>query len=122
MSLRFFIDQCVPNSIVKILRGARYEVLVLRDFIPIDSPDQIVIAKAQELQAILVSLNGDFADIVTYPPSAYQGIISIQLKNHPEIIPDLMARLIDYLSLHNRGEHYQGKLLIVEAYRIRVKE
>ena len=122
MSLRFFIDQCVPNSIVKILRDAGYEVFVLGDFIPIDSPDQVVIAKAQELQAILVSLNGDFADIVTYPPSDYQGIISIQLKNHPEIIPNLMARVIDYLSLHNRGEHYQGKLLIVEVYRIRVKE
>lgn len=33
MSLRFFIDQCVPNSIVKILRDAGYEVLVLGDFI-----------------------------------------------------------------------------------------
>lgn len=39
MSLRFFIDQCVPNSISKILGDARYEVLVLRDYIPIDSPD-----------------------------------------------------------------------------------
>lgn len=122
MSLRFFIDQCVPNSIIKTLRDAGYEVFVLGDLIPIESPDRAVIAKAQELEAILVSLNGDFADIVTYPPSAYQGIISIQLKNHPEIIPQLMVRLTEYLSLHDRPEHYQGKLLIVEVYRIRVKE
>lgn len=122
MTLRFFIDQCVPHSIIQTLRDAGCEVFVLGDFIPIESPDRVVIAKAQELQAILVSLNGDFADIVTYPPSAYKGIISIQLKNHPEIIPQLMARLIEYLSLSDRGEHYRGKLLIVEVYRIRVKE
>lgn len=59
MSLRFFIDQCVPNSIIKTLRDVGYEVLVLGEFIPIESPDLVVIAKAQELQAILVSLNKD---------------------------------------------------------------
>ena len=94
MSLRLFIDQCVPKSIIQILRDTEHEVFVLGDYIPIESPDIIVIAKAQELNAILVSLNGDFADIVTYPPSSYQGIISIQLRNHPEIIPQLMARLL----------------------------
>ena len=122
MSLRLFIDQCVPKSIIQILRDTEHEVFVLGDYIPIESPDTIVITKAQELNAILVSLNGDFADIVTYPPSSYQGIISIQLRNHPEIIPQLMARLTEYLSLHDSGEHYRGKLLLVEVYRIRIRE
>jgi hypothetical protein len=35
----------------------------------------VVISEAQELDAILISLNGDFADIVTYPPEKYKGII-----------------------------------------------
>ncbi|MEP6515547.1 DUF5615 family PIN-like protein [Microcoleus vaginatus] len=122
MSLRLFIDQCVPKSVIQILRDTDHEVFVLGDYIPIESPDTIVIAKAQELNAILVSLNGDFADIVTYPPSSYQGIIYIQLRNHPEIIPQLMARLTEYLSLHDSEEHYRGKLLLVEVYRIRIRE
>ena len=71
MSLKFFIDQCVPASIGQSLRDNGYEVLVLKEHIPIDSPDEIVIAKAQELDAILVSLNGDFSDIVMYPPDHY---------------------------------------------------
>jgi len=122
MSLRLFIDQCVPNSIIEILREAGHEVFVLRDYIPIESPDTQVIAKAQELNAILISLNGDFADIVSYPPSQYKGIIAIQLNNHPEIIPQLMERLVEYLFLHQEGIYYEGKLLIVEVYRIRIRE
>ncbi|MGB3262533.1 MAG: DUF5615 family PIN-like protein [Microcoleus sp.] len=122
MSLRLFIDQCVPKSIIQILRDTEHEVFVLGDYIPIESPDTIVIVKAQELNTILVSLNGDFADIVTYPPSSYQGIISLQLRNHPEIIPQLMSRLTEYLSLHDSEEHYRGKLLLVEVYRIRIRE
>ncbi|BAZ17151.1 hypothetical protein NIES4071_90290 [Calothrix sp. NIES-4071] len=122
MSLKFFIDQCVPTSIGQFLQGGGHDVLILKDHLPIDSPDQVVIAKAQELGAILVSLNGDFADIVTYPPTNYCGIVSIQLRNHPEVIPQLMHKLLDYLSDHNDAEYYQGKLLIVEVNKIRIRE
>ena len=122
MSLKFFADHCIPNSIIKNLCDAGYEVFILKDYIPIESPDSLVINKAQELDAILVSVNGDFADIVTYPPANYKGIISIQLRNHPEIIPQLMERLKNYFSANSSMLHYQGKLLLAEVPRIRVRE
>ena len=101
MGLLFFADHCVSNAIIQTLRDAGHEVLRLRDQLPVESPDPVVIAKAQELDALLLSLNGDFADIVNYPPANYQGIIALQVRNHLEIIPLLMARLRDYLSLHS---------------------
>jgi predicted nuclease of predicted toxin-antitoxin system len=119
MSLKFFADHCVPGSVIQILRDAGYAVLRLRDYIPADSSDHLVISKAQELDAILLSLNGDFADIVSYPPARYNGIVSLQVRNHPEIIPQLMERLKAYLSEHDDMKHYSGRLLIVETYRIR---
>ena len=67
MSLRLFVDHCVPNSVVIPFRNSGHEVFLLKDEIACDSDDAIVIAKAQELKSILVSLNGDFADIVVYP-------------------------------------------------------
>jgi len=122
MSLRFFADHCIPNSVIKLLIDAGHEVFRLRDHIPADSSDSMVVEKAQGINSILLSLNGDFADIVTYPPSNYKGIIALQVRNHPEIISDLMERLKEYLSAHDNMEHYKGKLLIVEVHRIRVRE
>ena len=119
MSLRFFADHCVPGSAIQMLRDAGHEVLRLRDYISADSPDQLVISKAQELDAILLSLNGDFADIVTYPPARYKGIVALQVRNHPEIIPQLLERLNAYLLAHDDMGHYSGKLLIGETHRIR---
>ena len=119
MSLRFFADHCVPNSVIQVLQGSGYEVLRLRDYLPADSSDQLVIAKAKELNAILLSLNGDFADIVTYPPNRFKGIIALQVRNHPEIIPQLLERLLNYLSAHEEMEYYSGRLLIAETHRIR---
>ena len=122
MSLKFFVDQCVPNSIIRALQDEGHIVFKLKDYIPPDTEDPLVMAKAQELNAILVSLDNDFADIVAYPPSRYRGIIAIQLRNHPEIIPLLIEKLKSYLSIHPDMEYYKGKLFIVEPYRIRVRE
>jgi len=42
----------------------------------------------QFIDAILLSLNGDFADIVNYPPKNYKGIVALQVRNHSEILPN----------------------------------
>jgi predicted nuclease of predicted toxin-antitoxin system len=65
VSLRFLSDQCVPAEIIDSFRAHGHHVTLLREVLPIRSPDPVVIAKARELGGILLSLNGDFADIVS---------------------------------------------------------
>ena|SRR5438132_6886420 len=122
MSLRFFVDHCVPNSVVRALRDSGHEVFVLKEHVACDSDDPIVIAKAQELDAILLSLDGDFADIVTYPPARYRGIVELQVKNHPEVIPAMLVLLLNYFAANPNMNDYQGQLLLVEAHRIRIRK
>jgi predicted nuclease of predicted toxin-antitoxin system len=122
MSLRLYIDQCVPRSVVKSLQEAGHTVELLRNHLPINAKDPDVIAFAQSLDAVLVTLNGDFADIITYPPASFGGIIALQVKNHPEALPAIVMRLLTYLGEQPEMEHYAGKLLLVEAHRIRIKE
>jgi len=98
MPLRFFADHCIPNSIIHELQDVGHSVLRLKDRIPIVSSDSKVLGTAQELDAILLSLNGDFANILSYPPDRYKGIIAFQVRNHPETIPHLMRRLLSYLA------------------------
>jgi predicted nuclease of predicted toxin-antitoxin system len=121
MNLRFFADQCVSGSIIRALREEGHEILRLKDSISVDSPDPVVIAKAHELDAILLSLNGDFADIVSYPPADYKGIIALQVRNHPEAIPQLISRLIGFISSHPDRQYFTGKLLLIEPHRIRIR-
>jgi predicted nuclease of predicted toxin-antitoxin system len=122
MALRFLADHCVSSSIIQVLRDAQHEVLRLKELLPVESSDAVVIAKAQEIGAILLSLNGDFADIVTYPPKSYKGIVAIQVRNHPETLPYLMERLTAYLGAQPAADHYRGKLFVVEVARLRIRE
>jgi hypothetical protein len=69
------------------------------DVLPVESSDAIVLAKAQEIDAVLISLDGYFADIINYPPKDFKGIIALQIRNHPEILPRLLARLESILGV-----------------------
>src|SRR6266566_2522015 len=97
MALRFLADHCVPNSTVQSLREANHEVLRLKDVLPVESSDTVVITKAQEIDAL-------------------------QMHNHAEILPKLIARLTAYLKENTTMDHYRGKLLVVEVDRIRIRE
>ena len=120
MPLAFFLDQCVPAPVGRGFRDAGYTVIQLADYIPVDSPDRTVIAKAQELDAILVSLNGDFADIVAYPPGQYGGIVALQIRNHPEVLPTILSRLTAFFEANDGRDTHRGKLIVAEPHRIRI--
>ncbi len=122
MALRFLADHCLSNYIIQTLQGAGHEVLRLRELLPVESADPVVIAKAQEINAILLSLNGDFANTLTYPPKHYKGVIALQLHDHTEALPHLMLRLLAYLDHQPDMEYYQGKLLVVAVNRIRMRQ
>jgi hypothetical protein len=122
MSLHFFSDHCVPAEIIQSLRQHKHQVTLLQNVMPAHSPDPKVIEKSRELRAALLSLNGDFSDIVAYPPKNHSGIVAIQLHDHPETIPVLMGRLVAFLAANPLQKFYVGKLFIVEPHRIRIRE
>lgn len=71
---------------------------------------------------ILLSLNGDFLDIVKYPPRNFKGSVALQMRNHSEVLPFILERLLTYLKLYPSSEYYEGKLLVVEPDRIRIRD
>lgn len=61
--MRFFIDQCVPESVAKTLETQGCEVIRLRHKTAPDSPDTLVAAVSEANDAILVTVDGDFKAI-----------------------------------------------------------
>ena len=118
--LRFFADQCLPADVSTALRTVG-EVTLLRQVLPIRAQDPVVIKKAQELDSTLVTVNGDFADVVEYPPANFGGIIALQLHNHPETVRAVIQQLCGYIGDHPDREFYRGKLFIVEVHRVRIR-
>lgn len=121
MALRLFADHCVPTSVTGSLQRHGHTVQRLRECLPVESLDAEVIAYAQQTQAILLTLDGHFADIARYPPARFRGIVALQVRNHPELFPAITEQLAAYLLRHPDPEHYAGVLLLVEPGRIRIR-
>jgi predicted nuclease of predicted toxin-antitoxin system len=119
--MRFFADHCLPRSIGDTLESEGHEVIRLAPRLRVHAEDSAVIEEAQTIGAILLSLNGDFADLLRYPPEEYGGIVALQVRNRPEAIPSIIDKLLGYLEQHPDQAHYTGILLLVEAHRIRVR-
>ena len=150
LSLTLFADNSIPNPIIKELTEAGHQVLWLRTYWMLharggpekrlrvqqkkdnnlywlkkgynaDSEDLSIIFQAQrQYTAIFLCLDEDFTDLVKYPPAKYKGIIAVQIRNNPTLIPQIIERLKAYLSAHPDMEYYNGKLISVELDRIRV--
>ena len=63
--MRFFIDQCVPESVARVLEKHDHQVVRLREKIAPKSPDPLVAAVAETNDAILVKMDGDFRKIAS---------------------------------------------------------
>ena len=57
--MKVLLDHCVPNQVGRMLADAGRDVVRLAECLPTDAPDPIVLSRAAELDAVLVSLNGD---------------------------------------------------------------
>ncbi|MCP4304259.1 MAG: hypothetical protein GY788_05125 [bacterium] len=63
--LRFFLDNCVPDSVGRVLADAGHEVIYQREVIARDSPDTLVALTSAENDAILVTFDKDFRAVAS---------------------------------------------------------
>ena len=74
--MKFLLDHDVPEDLTYLLHELGHEVLRLRDVIPRETPDPIVLQFAHEQRCVLVTCNrDDFINLAQRQP--HQGIIVI---------------------------------------------
>ncbi|MDZ7691366.1 MAG: DUF5615 family PIN-like protein [Balneolaceae bacterium] len=120
--MKFFADHCVPSSVITKLQNKGHEVLVLKDYLPADAQDSLVIEKAGQLGSLLISLNRDFSDITRYFLSDYDGIIALQIRYRPEAISAILDRLFHFIRFHPAPTFFKVKLGLDEPHWIRIRQ
>ncbi len=66
--MRFMLDENVPASVAERLAALGHQANFIRDFVPEGSPDPLVATVSENLDAILVSFDGDFEKIAPRVP------------------------------------------------------
>lgn len=117
--MRFKLDENLPAELAELFRQAGHEaVTVLDQGLGGASDPDVASACVREHRAI-VTLDTDFADIRTYPPGDYAGIVVFRLASQArDHVLEIGVRLLRSLA----GWPLDGRLWIVEESRIRMRE
>jgi len=116
--MRFKLDENIPTFFKEYLLELNHDVHSVFDEKLNGFPDPDVAVACQLEKRILLTLDLDFADTRTYPPSDYHGIIVLRPKHQSiRLFLPLLKSTLDTLNT----EPITGKLWIVEYQNIRVK-
>ena len=116
--MRFKVDENLPVEVAEALRQSGHDAVTVLEQQHGGSADARLAALCQQEGRVLVTLDMDFADIRTYPPAAFPGLIVLRLGRQDKLhVLDVLARLLQVL----RSELLDGTLWIVEENRIRIR-
>lgn len=117
--MTIIIDQCVPRKFLKLLKTWGYDAEALTEHIPANSPDVDVLALVQKLDAVLLTVDLDFSNILDYPPASYQGIIVGRYEISDELV---FSSTLKQMLTELYRDNLRGCLVIVEPQRYRVRK
>ena len=117
--MRFKVDENLPVEVAQLFQEAGHEATTVLDQQLGGSRDATVASICQQETRVLVTLDLDFADIRTYPPAHYAGVIVLRLRRQdkPHVLA-VCARTVSLLA----QEPLTQRLWIVEENRIRIRE
>jgi predicted nuclease of predicted toxin-antitoxin system len=117
--MRFLVDEDLPRSLARVLRSAGHDALDVRDIGLRGRPDQEVFSAAQDRDAVLVSGDRGFANIITYPPGSHAGIV---VAHFPNEIPTNTFNTQILSAVQSLEEmEIRGNLVMIEPGRIRIR-
>lgn len=118
MEMKFKIDENLPIDLVEILKEAKYDAMSIIDQNLSGKADIQIASTCQKEKRIFVTLDMDFADIRSYPPDQYSGLIVLRLKRQDK--PYILKIFSHLLRLFPKKPIYHH-LWIVEENKIRIR-
>ncbi|KPK90274.1 hypothetical protein AMJ80_08620 [bacterium SM23_31] len=116
--MKFKIDENLPVEVAELLRQAGHEASTVLEQDLGSSSDSDIALVCQRDGRILITLDTDFADIRSYPPAQFSGLIVLRLKQQDKhYVLEVFSRLMRALS----DEPLERHLWIVEENQIRIR-
>jgi len=116
--MRFKTDENLPSGVVALLQDAGFDAASVVGQHLGGAKDARIARICRKEMRVFVTLDTDFADIRTYPPSDYSGIIVLRLKRQDAgHVREVFSRVLPYM----QKDAPDGHLWIVSEEHIRIR-
>ena len=116
--MQFKIDENLPVEVAQLLHAAGHDALTVLDQKLGGRADRLIASVLRTEKRALITLDLDFADIRTFPPAEYFGLIVLRLAvQDKQNVLALIARIIPVLT----QEPLIGTLWVVSHTDVRIR-
>lgn len=118
--MRFLLDAHVPRTVAEFLRSNGHEVFLVRERSLPETPDQVIVADANQLEAIVITRNRkDFRPLITRDDAKraqqYPTASLISFKCRLEMWIPMLEEYMDLITLeHERRQRTADPRIIIE--------
>ena len=116
--MKFKVDENLPVEVAELLRQQGYDAVTVLDQALGGVADSVIAPVCASEWRVLITIDTDFADIRTYPPEDFHGLIVLRLKQQDK--PFVLSVLTNVLPIL-ASESPDKQLWIVEERRIRIR-
>jgi predicted nuclease of predicted toxin-antitoxin system len=116
--MKLLLDENLSPLHVRLLREMGHDATSVVELGLSGAEDSVVRHTAIQAERILITLDGDFANVLRYPPAATPGVIRIRV--HPPTEEAIVAAL-RYAMPRLAGMSLAGKLVVVDERKIRIR-
>jgi predicted nuclease of predicted toxin-antitoxin system len=115
--MKFKVDENLPDRVAALLREEGHEAETVPGEGLVGAEDDVVAERVRSEERVLLTLDLDFADIRTYPPADYHGIIVLRPGRQDIVSIMLLTRQVLAMLI---DEELKERLWIVEQDRVRI--
>jgi predicted nuclease of predicted toxin-antitoxin system len=116
--MRFKVDENLPIEVAEILRSSGYDAMTIHEQFMVGKPDATVADICRDEKRAIVTLDLDFSDIRTYPPSKYSGIIVLRPNSQSKYsVLELIEKTLPLFAT----EPLEGCLWILQENGLRIR-
>ncbi len=124
--MRLLLDHNVPDSVADVFRQHGHIVQLVRDILPIDSPDPLVATVSEEDGSILVSCDRDFKVIAPRIPKGmrarFRKLSRISLDcNEPQAAQRVQAAMSLIEAEYEIAQHSHDKRMFIVIQNTGIK-
>jgi predicted nuclease of predicted toxin-antitoxin system len=116
--VKFLLDENLSPLHARTVRSLGHDAVSVVELGLSGADDSVVRASAIEDDRILITLDGDFANVLRFPPAGTPGVLRFRVHPATEQAIDFALRgailRLDGMDLH-------GKLVVVDGRRIRIR-
>jgi len=116
----FVIDEDMPRSTGRILQERGYAVKDIRDYDLRGAKDDVIYQFAQDEQAVFITADMGFSNILRYPTGSHFGIVIARFPSEMST-KEINLQMVEQLKSLTEQD-FKGNLIIIEPGNIRVRK